>query len=574
MKKILLLSSVIGLIVCTAVLLPQVREMIMNFAARILHKEASTYQSWLQALLGYAMGGICFILFFDYCVFTRSGQALVQNVKQEIKDCLAEIDFRSFFKPVILMSGVYALGILTIIRANVSYLDDLGRAIQGYRGWYGWSRYLSDFASFFVHGGGNITDISPAPQLLAVFILSVSSVLLTYVIGNGKITVVRLLASLPLGLSPYFLECLSFKIDAPYMALSVLASIVPFLFIARKKAFFFASVVSLLIMCTTYQAASGIYPMIAVMLCFLDWNSRRKTVKEIAIFLGTAAFAFGFAMLIFKFFLMKPADYYTSTAMHSLSGFIPGTLNNIKNYALHLYHDFGFVWKTGIVLVLFFFILQSAYRSGYKKTVSVFVSILVLLIAFSLSNGLYMLLQNPMFLPRALAGFGAFLSVISIYVVSGNKRIAMIAVLALNWSLFIFAFSYGNALADQARYAEFRITLLLRDLNALYPDRNKEDMTIQLENSIDYAPTVKNIAKNYPLIERLLPKRLEGDNCWDNCYFSEYFNYSLFKNSNIPDIMTSEKYIDYNSLNLPVVLNTYYHTIQSDGNRILVTLKH
>ena len=572
---IITVLSVIGLIACVAVLFPQVRRIIMDLAERILHREASTYQSWLKALLSYAVGGICFILFFDYCTLTDSGRALAHKVKQEVKDCLSEIDFRPFLKPVLIMSGVYLLGILTIIRANFSYLDDLGRVVAGYRGWYNWSRYVSEFSSIFVHGDTNLTDISPLPQMLAVLILAVSSVLLVYVIGNKKITLVRLLASIPLGLSPYFLECLAFKFDAPYMALSILASIVPFLFIARKKAFFFCSVVCLLVMCTTYQAVSGIYPLIVIILSFQAWNTRKKPDKEILSFLWRAALAFGVAMLIFKFFLMKPSDEYASTAMYPAAHLVSGALNNIKNYALIVNHDLGMIWKAGILLVLFFFIIKSIYQSQHKKLLPFFVSVLVIGVSFILSYGLYILLANPLYLPRALMGFGVFLAVLCIYAVSDYKKIAVVAVLALNWCLFIFAFSYGNALADQARYAEFRVSILLHDLSDLYPNQSREGaIPIQLKNSIDFAPSIKNIAKHYPVIEKLVPKRLAEDYCWENYYFTEHFNYCKYRSINILTNIPSEKYIDFNTLNLPVVSDSYYHTIQSDGNHILIVLKH
>lgn len=571
-SSILLLSG-IGLIVCITVLFPQTRRMIMDMAAHIMHREASTYQSWLIALFSYAMGGICLILFFDYCTLTQSGKALVQKVSREVKDCLSEIDFRSFLKPGLLIFGVYLLGILTIIRANFTYLDDLGRTVTGGRGWYGWSRYVSEFSSIIVHGDTNLTDISPLPQLLAILILSVSSVLFVYVIGKRKITTVRLLASVPLGLSPYFLECLAYKFDAPYMALSILACIVPFLFITRKKAFIFTSVVSLLVMCMTYQAVSGVYALIAILLGFQDWNSRKKSNKEIFSFLGIAAVAFCFAMLLFRFFLMKPVDDYASTAMLPLPHIVTGILNNIKNYVLIVNHDWGIVWKVGIALVILFFIIKSTCQSAQKRILSFFVSILVLGISFILSYGLYSLLATPLFLPRSLIGFGVFLAILCIYVVSDYKKTAIVTVLALNWCLLVFAFSYGNALADQARYAEFRITMLLHDLSNLYPNLNQNNRILQLKNSIDFAPTIKNIAKNDPIIERLVPKRLAEDYCWENYYFTEHFNFIRYRKLDIENV-TDGNHIDFSTLNLPVVLDSYYHTIQSDGNRILVVLKH
>ena len=567
LNSIIILLSIVGLIVCIAILFPQTRHKMMDMAEQIVGKKSSLYQYWIRALLSYSMGGICLILFFDYCTLTKSGKLLVFKVKQEIIDCLSEINFRSFIKPVILLSVVYLLGILTIIRANFLYIDDIGRTAAGFRVWYDDSRYISEFGSIFIHADTHLTDISPLPLLLAILILSLSSVLLVYVICNRKITTVRLLASIPLGLSPYYLECLSYKFDAPYMALSILASIVPFLFINRKKAFIFCSVAFLLVMCMTYQAVAGIYMSIVVILCFKYWNSREKQNKEILSFLGTSILSFCFAMLFFKLFLMKPSDFSTLP----LPQLFPGILNNIKSYVTTINSDFGVIWKTGILFVSLFFISKSLFVSEQRKIHSLLISIPVIVISFILSFGIYLLLPDLWFLPRNLIGFGVFLAIICIYAVSDYKKIATIVILALNWCFFVFAFSYGNALADQSRYADFRIKILLHDLSTLYPNAGREDLSIQILNSIDYTPLIKSISKNNPVIEKLVPKRLDQNLGWDYFYFLEYFNYIKFKMSNIP---SNSLYIDFTTLNLPVVLDSYYHTIKSDGNRILVVLKH
>ena len=564
---IIIISSIIGLITCIAVLFLPVRLMIINWAIQILHKELISYDIPLNLLFSYAMGGICFILLFDYYALTKSGRAAVQ----EIKDCLSEIDYKFFLKPVLLMFVIYSLGIFTIIRANFLYIDDIKRSIEGCRGWSDWSRYVSEFLSIFVHADTNITDISPLPQLLAVLIMSLSSVLLVYIIGNRRISIIMLIASTPLTLSPYFLECLVFKFDAPYFALSILASIIPFLFITRRKAFLLVSVVSLLIMCMTYQSASGIYILIAIFLCFQDWNRRQKTNKEILSFIGISVVAFCFAMLFFKFFLMKPyllqESGYASNAMHPVSHIIPGTLSNIKNYAMTINNDFGIIWKIGILMILLFFIIQSTYSSAQKKIFSFSVSIMFIGLSFILSFGVYSLLEEPTYFPRSLFGFSVFIAILCVYI-ADYKKITTFAVLALNWCFFVFAFSYGNALADQARYAEFRIGLLLHDLSTLYPNADKEDLPIQLLESIDYAPTIKNISKHYPVIEKLVPKRLGNTySVFDYLYLMGHFNYKRKK----PDFGTS---INYDNMDLPVVLDSYYHTIKSDGEHTIVILKH
>ena len=560
--------SILGLMVCIAVLFPQVNQMILNLIEQFIQRDLYWRHVWLQVLPLIAMNGICFILFFDFCTLTNFGRTLVQQVKQEIIDCLTAINYRSFLIPILLLSVVYLLGMLTIMRANFLYLDDIWRSASGLRQFYNWSRYVSEFTAIFVHADTNLTDISPLPQLLAILILSVSSVLLVYVMGESKTVAIKLLASIPLGLSPFFLECLSYKFDAPYMALSILASIIPFLFITRKKAFLVCSVVSLLIMYMTYQAASGIYPMIVIILCFQDWNSRKKSNKEILSFMGVAALAFCCAGLIFRFFLMMPpsehGDYIVST-VHPLSHILSGTLVNIKEYAMNINHDLGTIWKICITFVLLFFITKSMYKTAQKKLASFCISMLVVVIAFVLSFGLYSLMERPMFQPRALYGFGVFIAIFCVYVVSDYKKIANVMVFSLNWCFLVFAFSYGNALADQARYGEFRIGILLHDLSSLYPDQSKEGIQIQLENSIDYTPSVKNISKHYPIIERLVPKRLGTDFYLDDFYFLLYNQYKT---------NGKNKLTDFNTLNLPVVVDSYYHTIKSDGSCVLVILKH
>ena len=418
-----------------------------------------------------------------------------------------------------------------------------------------------------------MTDISPLPQLLAILILSVSSVLLVYIIGNKKITTVRLLASIPVGLSPYFLECLSFKFDSPYIALSILLSIIPFLFATRQKTFFFCSAVSLLMMCMTYQAASGIYLLIVIILCFQDWNGRKKPDKEILSFLCTAVLAFCIAMICFKFFFMRPNEYIydndaVSSSMHSISQMLSGILFNIKYYTITIYQDLGLIWKICILLVCIFFVAKSVSTSSRNPILSFFISVLIISLIFILSFGIYLLLKHPLFYPRALFGFGAFLAIICVYVVSDFKKIATVPVIALAWCFLVFAFSYGNALADQARYTEFRINILLHDLSALYPDC--DGMSIQLNNTIDFTPSIKNISGHNPVIERLVPKRFGAAVFFDNKYYLDHFNYGNSAMANIPAYSS----IDFSNLNMPVILDTYYHTIQSDGNKILITLKH
>jgi len=561
---------IIGLMLCITLLFPQVRQMVIELVERILHKQTGIYNVWSKSLLFYAMGGIFFIAFLGYCLLTVSGKMFMR----EVWNSLTEINWRSFTWPVLLMFGVYLLGIISIIRANFLCEDDIGRSVDGYRGWYDWSRYVSQIFSILVHADFRLTDISPLPQILAIFLLTISSVLLVYILNDKKITTASLLASVPVGFSPYMLECLSYKFDAPYIAMSVLASIVPFLFLARKKVFMFFSVISLLVMCMTYQAASGIYLLVTLVLGFNDWNGKRKTNREVLLFLGQAALSFCTAMVIFKLFLMKPYSTYVSNAMLPLPQILSGTLFNFQNYVNTLSSDFGFIWKAIIGIVFCFFIAKSVYTSAQNKMISFIFAVVLLSLLFILSYGAYLVLEHPLFAPRALYGFGVLLGIVSISISFNFNKIAKISALALSWCFFVFTFSYGNALADQKRYVNFRAGLLLQDLSVLYPYKDENKITIQLKNTIGFTPVVKNIAKHNPVIYRLVPQMMKEDDDWANFYYLVHFNYAPFITANIVmnSVKSDEPYVDFTTLDFPVVKKTYYHTIRSDGKRILVEL--
>lgn len=127
--------------------------------------------------------------------------------------------------------------------------------------------------------------------------------------------------------------------------------------------------------------------------------------------------------------------------------------------------------------------------------------------------------------------------------------------------------SFGNALADQKRYQKFRASLIVTDI-ARFCDNPKE-ASVQLENSIGYAPVARYVAKSFPLVERAIPVHVAKDNRYD---YNLFDNYNFAVNRNTPANRT-RAYEDYRELDLPVLATSAYHTIRGDGERFLVELK-
>ena len=125
---------------------------------------------------------------------------ILNNKKyNDLKNKIQSLKF--LILPFIILNIIYFLALIPIIRANFNYLDDLGRVAFGTRGFgSAYSRYISDFLSIFLHTGKYLTDISPLPQLIATFLLSLSSIILIYVFSNKKkVTIFNILAVIPLG---------------------------------------------------------------------------------------------------------------------------------------------------------------------------------------------------------------------------------------------------------------------------------------------------------------------------------------------------------------------------------------
>lgn len=477
-------------------------------------------------------------------------------------------------KTFIVLFMIYLIGISSIIRADFDYIDDIGRISEGYIGWAGFSRYISAFLSIFIHTNVYLMDISPLTQIMSASLVALSGVILIIVFSDkNRFSISDIIAVIPVGLSPYFLECFSYKFDSPYMALSVLASIVPFLFFYYNKfVFVISSIFFLLIMCMTYQASSGIYILVAIFLFVKRWN--KKNDFRICInYLVYSMVSYLISLGIFKVFIMKPvvSDGYVSADIIPINQLLYGLLNNIFCYFTLLETDFTKTWLILLGLIYFSFVYAMLCNSKIGKLKSLLLAILVLFVGSIFSFGLYIFLEKPLFYPRAMFGIGIFISILGLFIVN-LKRAYLFKLICflLSWNFFVFAFVYGNALSEQKRYTDFRVQLLYNDLNKLdiSCDINKIKK-VELDGNIKKSPILKNMEKHNHIITRLVPDTLGGGWTWSEYYFFYYFNFKGIERN----FVKASNYQDLKKLNLPIVVDSQYHTIRANDEYILITLK-
>ena len=432
------------------------------------------------------------------------------------KNFSAEESLLVYIKPVLILFLSMVIASTALLRANIYYFDDLNRMITGEAGWDHFSRYLSCFFARIIHANWKLTDVSPLTQLLALLIIAAAGIILIKVItGKSKISYLAIMAVIPLGFNPYFMECLSYKYDAPYMALSILGAVLPVLFIHRKHwVFSLASAVSALIICTTYQAAIGIYPMLILFLSYLNWN-KGTSYKELFKTLGFAAGGYLLGLLFFRLILMKPIDSndYITGAIFPISKLIPGSIGHYQNYIRLLRQDFPTHWMVLIGINCAGFLFSSVTESKQNKFLSLLFSSITLFCMFLLSFGAYPFMESDFDVPRSMYGLGGFLAIVSVYLVSRPKVILLkLSAVVLSWCFLVFGFTYGNALNVQKDYSDFLTAQIYSDLCEVGIQHCHGEIIMDITGCSGENPILEMAKQEYPILRRLIIPTLSSRN--------------------------------------------------------------
>ena len=191
-------------------------------------------------------------------------------------------------------------------------------------------------------------------------------------------------------------------------------------------------------------------------------------------------------------------------------------------------------------------------------------TVLAFAAALVLCFGIYPVLTNTLFAPRAMYGFGVLLAFLCVLAVEGKSpACSRVAVVMLAWLFFVFAFTYGNALGYQKEYTDYRINLVLSDLSHLEVLQGEDPVKVQLSGSIGQAPLIRNMPQNYTMLNRLIPPTFSGD--------GDLSQYQFFCYYDLRNVIWNQT--DPAPDDLPVVLDTMYHTIYSDGAYMRIHLK-
>lgn len=480
---------------------------------------------------------------------------------------------------------IFLIGYFAIFRANVNYVDDIGRTFYGYRIWRDYNRYVNEWLSLFLGGSTKLADISPLWQIIALAINAfVCNIIIFDVYPRKKCKIMDIVASTVFGFYPYYLENMAYKFDSIFMALSVLFSVLPIYIYqnySRNKRrenvlYVLTTALSIFLVFNSYQVAAGIFPMICLAYCmfmYLNGEKNKDIFKFLMISIG------GYLIGIFGYFIesvIHPmSETYVSVSVKFNKNMINVIINNYKTYLRDIKADFRKVWLILIGINTIYYVIINTIKSKKNKLATFIIALIVTAIMFILSFGIYPLLERPLFAPRAMYATGIFLAIVMVGITyyttrnfesnNGLKNIMYnfqlvliyLSIIGLCWCFLTLTVIFGNTLAAQKEYEAVKI-------NALYSDLNELNLS---KNETYYLTVYGNIGRAhvsgyyYKIMEKLVYVNIK-----------QYWGWAPIQ-LNYNDFNIAQATEDISNMKFETVKDTTFYTIQMCENYMIIIFK-
>lgn len=563
--KILILTISILCILCLSLsFIPFFQQLAVNIVEQLKHDDINDV-FWKQQMFAFGCLGVLFFTLLSLICCTSKGYNLfnehITNLKKTYDNIVKNKKYLFF------LIALYFLGYFSIIRANFwnFSIDDLPRQMEGSREWVNFYRYISEFGSILIHTSTKIFDIAPLTQIFAILFISLASFFIISIFTDNNFSFFKCFAILPVGLYPFYLSNFSYRYDSPYMAFSVLVCVIPFLFYKDIKQFIISSIICLFLMCISYQASSGIYIILAVLVFTQNLFGKKMSSKELSRFTLCSIICFITSLLLFSFIFIEKveSDVYVDTSIK-----MSNILVNLSSYLSSLFNDLGLnILSILSIVVCFIYIISNVINTKLNKITAILVSVITIIFCIPMTFGAYIALAKPEFIPRAFIGIGVFIGTISLICSNFEQNSKVIKFLKnliliyLSYSTIAFAYGFGNAQYQQKEYIRFRSTILASDLSEVISETN-EPIELLFTNNLDYAKSVEVLGKVYPLVYKSI-----------DCGFSSHRGSEFILESlNLCNLVSGNNH-NYLNTDFPILKENNYHKIQGYNNKYLITFK-
>lgn len=511
------------------------------------------------------------------------------------------ITTRSFARPTIYAFVVLLVATLAIWRTSLPYVDDINRDYNGgYAFSYAFARHSPSLLMYFLNMDFTLQNLSPLTQILAMLFIAIACVAITYILCRKQIKYLPLTFSTLIAINPLALGCWMFQYDAPGMALSVLSAALPILFWYRLDdlfsdsksdkdkhhliiKFIVVTSLSLLVMWTSYQASSGLLPLLVLTACFIDIlrNAKSKpTLLKALLYIIPYLIAAGLFLVVYN---LSSLDNYREASATSIGNLLPAIANNLNLYLTTTWQHLNGSWRILMIAVAISFAIAAPLTAKKKKHLARngILSIIYLAIAPPLSYGAYLILSSPASQNGASSTFGrtaiglgfviALVCTVTAVWISTSKqilsRLLYLPGLCLLTAFISYNTAFANAYDDQLSYNKFRAEEVVEDIADIYSEPKELDkrrITVYSYSNL-YSGEMDKLIESHPIVT-LITSDMET---W---LAKDYFGKIPQLNANIKWRWGSHYKKECNGAKLKN--STYYHTIrEKDSGDICVYLK-
>lgn len=477
--------------------------------------------------------------------------------------------------------------ILPIILADVYYVDDIGRSMDGNAAWKNDGRPLMLIMARIFSNGNKLMPVFPLPLILAVVLLSYSLVLLARRISTERNPLIVASALAFFFTNLFILENFSYSYEAFGMILAL--CLFSLLFVVfenpRGKRYFVISFLVTMISVCTYQAAIGAYLgfiIIESVICI------RKNIQPKNILVNVIArlIPFIISVVIYKLTIARALvkigyakehagaiSFFSEQGLHQIGLNFLGFLDMWKIY----FFTMGPVLTAGIVLILVLsaYFMVREYRKqlnnlqGWKEwSVELYIACSSIAVAIAAILP-FLFLQNPTYAPRVFLSFSIFtmyLGFLLCYVGQHCKYMYVFLPLFLLFNLS-FSSAYGIALNREDKHDAQIAQYIVYDLNQIEQQQGKRYEKISILGTEQKCKEVELLSKKKPLMGRLIPGYMTTDWYWAGKYI-EHYRLGKMDNEKLTDedkeIVTSAQ---------PLRENEYYELYTNEDKAIIVFQK-
>lgn len=444
-----------------------------------------------------------------------------------------------------------------ILHADRYCNDDLIRSVLGNYGWNNNGRHLANlFMRILQFGSPRMIDIWPLPQVLAVAVLAWTGALVARRFSIQQPWLAALVV-FPLGAQPFYLENLSYRFDAPCMALAVMCALLPFTILGSNWKHWSLGVLALLACLSFYQPAINVFLIFAILEAFLAQVARERFLSQATTLLRRASQALVASLIYQWVFAGSMKDWMHEHGALIWYGSAPDRLiANTTNFYHYVIDAFSARWEvlftpfaivavaTPIAVSLYLAWSQRADLPRWQTATLIFAAFALPCAAAICIAGPMLLLERPILMPRVMIGIGGLLcaALIAMHATFSRMRWTRVVQSALAgvWALgfVVVACAYGNTLGAQKSYETHIASRISDDIataSALHPVHS-----YLLAGSAGFAPVAEHTISQLPIMRDLVSPYLQQND----------FNSRNFLLHYLPNLVDLRTIADASKLNL------------------------